>query len=92
MSYTSYNLSDNGHPQSNGASADYGFDKMIYFFLGEKTPTENNIENLSTRYKEIIGSIDDSRMVLHKNYIDRTLKTLLGNGFEWVRTTNDLTM
>lgn len=92
MSFTSHSIDDNGFPLSSGASADYGFDEMIYFLLGQNPPTQNELNNLAKRYKQIIDTTTNSRELLHKNYKNKTLKELLGDGFEWVKTTNDLPM
>ena len=93
MSFTSTSLRKsltNETPLPLSQQSDYGFDINIYMMLEEKLPTQNEFDKLKERLKVVITQQTDEQ--LHRAYLDKTYRTLLGEGFEWVRTTKDFPM
>ena len=93
MSFTSTSLRNsltNETQLTLGAQGDYGFDINVYMMLKEKIPSQNEFDKLKDRLKVVITQQTDEQ--LHQAYLDKTYRTLLGEGFDWVRTTKDFLM
>ena len=72
------------------ARSDYDFNRNLNAFCKQHPPPSNEqLNSLSLRYQMLIneGTTADD---LHNAYINKTLISLLGEGFEWVRTMFDL--
>jgi len=93
MGFTSTSLRKcftDGTQLTRGARGDYGFDIMIYKFLMVTEPSQSDFDKLAQRLKVVILEQTDEQ--LHQSYLDKKYRELLGEGFEWVRTTKDFDM
>ena len=74
------------------ALADYGFDCTIYEILQLTPPTPEMKNALFDRYTEIVASLgtEVAEEELHKAFKENSLPKMLGQKFEWVRTTNEI--
>jgi hypothetical protein len=70
-----------------GAQSDYGFDINVYMILMLPIPSQLDFDKLIKRLKIVITQQTDEQ--LHQAYLDKTYRILLGEGFEWVKTTID---
>ncbi len=80
-----------GGQMTRGAAADYGFDAMIYRFVGKSLPSNAQINSLTLRLSDILKDSDGVDK-LHNAVVNKTLRDLLGSNFDWVRTNSDLTI
>ena len=90
MGFTSSSLRNsltNETPLTLGAQSDYGFDINVYMILMLPIPSQLDFDKLIKRLKIVITQQTDEQ--LHQAYLDKTYRTLLGEGFEWVKTTID---
>jgi len=79
-----------GTPLIKGEKSDYGFNINIYMMLIQHIPSQIDFDKLKDRLKVVITQQTDEQ--LNQAYLDKTYRTLLGEGFEWVITTIDICM
>jgi hypothetical protein len=88
MGFTSTSLRKSlteGTPFTSGVLGYYGFDINVYMILMLSIPSQLDFDKLIKRLKIVITQQTDEQ--LHQAYLDKTYRVLLGEGFEWVRTT-----
>lgn len=93
MSFTSSSLRKSLTKETSltpGAQSDYGFDINVYMILILPIPSQLDFDKLIERLKIVIKQQTDEQ--LHQACLDKIYRTLLGEGFEWVRTTRDFPM
>merc|ERR1712093_174102 len=70
-----------------GAIADYGMDTNVYKLAGEDVPSEDHRRNLVNRYKRLFSDGMTAQQLHTRVYVNKEpLSSVLGPGFEWVRT------
>ena len=90
MPHTAFSISPTtGYPMSNGATADYGFDKIAYELAHKPLPSRAHLERLASAYVRILQEKGAAELHRHQMGGADALRRLLraydaSDDFEWV--------